>query len=66
MMPSEAPVPHGGGALHEDGPDQVMNSKNWRLEFDFEIRDVERGVAARRRLRVSFATPSAQCPSQRT
>ena len=56
------PSPHGGGAFYEDGPDQVMKARNWRLEFDFEIRDVERGVAARRRLRVSFANPCAQCP----
>ena len=57
------PSPHGGGAFYEEGPDQVMATYNWRLEFHFEVRDVERGRGETRRLRLFFANPEAQCPT---
>lgn len=56
------PSPHSGGQFYEDGPSQEMQHDRWRLEFELEVRDVERGVGCQRSLRVAFATPGAECP----
>jgi hypothetical protein len=57
------PSPHSGGRSYEVGAVQVMKHNRWRLEFDFEVRDVDRGKGKLLPLRVAFEEPKADCPA---